>query len=148
MREIGKFRGKWLDDGEWVYGYFTRWEERNACYITSQTNTGGAHPWQVDPETVGQYTGLKDKNGKEIWEGDVLKGDQYPFTNEGIVNYYAVVVWFEDSPAFGIYTAKAKNAEVRGISEGNTDYMEDWDPSQWEVVGNIHDNPGLLEVGE
>ena len=101
---------------------------------------------EVIPETVGQYTGLKDKNGKLIFEEDILKGFSYPFLSDGEYNYYAVVVWLENSPAFGIYTIKNPKSKVRGISSGNTEYMSEWDSNNWEVIGNVYDNPELLEV--
>ncbi len=98
----------------------------------------------VLPETVGQFTGLLDKNGTKIFEGDILRGDEYPFCHEGEYNYFAEVLWFENSPAFGLYTFKNPESKVRGISTENCDYIEDWDSSKWEVIGNIHDNPDLM----
>lgn len=138
------FRGKRKDNGEWIDG--------NLVY--SQTTTRGViteiytleMTYEVIPETVGQCTGLKDKNGKLIFEGDVLKGFSYPFLSDGEYNYYAIVVWFENSPAFGTCTVKNPQAKVRGISDGDTNYMDDWNSNDWEVIGNIHDNKDLLEA--
>ena len=97
--------------------------------------------YPVIPETVGQYTELTDKNGKEIYDRDILKGESYPFCSDGLYNYFAEVVWFDNSPAFGIYTFKNPNAKVKGISEGNCDYIEDFESNNWEVIGNIFENP-------
>ena len=146
IREV-IFRGKRTDNGEWVKGYL---------YITHI----GAHEigsydaeinierltFDVIPETVGQYTGLTDKNGVRIFEGDILRGFEYPFCSNinGEFNYFAEIVWFDDSSAFGIYTFKNPKSNVRGISEGNTDYLEYFNADKWEVIGNIHDNPELL----
>lgn len=80
-----------------------------------------------------------------IFEGDILQGSDYPFQNgDGEHNYYAEVVWFENSPAFGFVTRKNPKSSVRGISDGNCDYIEDFSGYRWEVIGNIHDNPELL----
>mgnify|MGYP004521499757 CR=1 FL=1 len=144
MNEQYLFRGKRKDNGEWVEG--------NLVY--SKTTTRGViteiytleMTYEVIPETVGQYTGLKDKNGKLIFEGDILKGLSYPFLSDGEYNYYAIVVWFENSPAFGTCTVKNPQAKVRGISDGDTNYMDDWNSNDWEVIGNIHDNKDLLEA--
>ena len=145
MREI-LFHGKRVDNGEWVEGDLlqTRYHSGHIEYqIMPQTPVSSAHP--VLPETVGQYTGLTDRNGKRIFEGDILKGFEYPFCSNGEFNYFAEIVWFDDSSAFGIYTFKNPKSNVRGISEGNTDYLEYFNVDKWEVIGNIHDNPELLE---
>lgn len=143
MREI-LFRGKRTDNGEWETGSLV--VIRGGCsdeqiYIADKM-TGYNTP--VLKETVGQYTGSIDKNRTKIFEGDILKGFDYPFLDEKDFNYFAKVVWFDNCPAFGIYTFKNPQAKIRGISEGNTELMEEWNPSQWEVIGNIHDNPELL----
>ena len=102
---------------------------------------------EVKPETVGQFTGLSDKNCKKIFDGDILRGFDYPFRDgEGKHNYYAEVVWFKNSPAFGLVTHKNPKSNIVGISDGNCEYMEDWETLLWEVIGNIYDNPELLEV--
>lgn len=145
MHDI-EFRGKRTDNGEWVYGHFCRygWTGKENTYIIPNY-ASALYSIEVNPETVGQYTGLKDKNGTKIFEGDILKGFNYPYKHEEEFNYFAEVLWFENSPAFGIYTFKNPKSEVSGISEGNTDYMEDWIPNSWDVIGNIYDNPELLE---
>lgn len=93
-----------------------------------------------------QFTGLIDKNGAKIFEGDILDGFIYPYLSDGKHNYIAEVVWFDDCPAFGLFTRLAKGATVSGISDGNTDFMSDWESIKWEIIGNIHENPELLEV--
>ena len=156
MREI-LFRGKRVDDGKFVYGYvgvfkgitqiyvpFTEEEEKeNEGHIFSAI--GGL--WHtVHHETVGQFIGLTDRNGKRIFEGDLLNGFDYPFyrseSNEH--NYFAEVVWFDDVCAFGLVTHKHPTSKVRGISAGNADFIEGFDPNEWEVIGNIYDNPELM----
>ena len=150
MREI-LFRGK-TPEGEWVEGLigavFTADENRKPIlrdFIEFDCLGWTSHTYVYD-ETVGQYTGLTDKNGKQIFEGDLLNGFQYPFLNDNAHNYFAEVVWLENSTAFGLYTHKHPLSAVRGLNEG-CDYMEDFDSSQWEIIGNIHDNPELLKGG-
>ena len=145
IREV-IFRGKRADNGEWVEGDLlqTRYHSGHIEYqIMPQTPVSSAVP--VLPETVGHYTGLTDKNGKKIFEGDILQGEQYPFNSDGEYNYFAEVCYWDNVPEFGIYTFKNPKADVIGISEGNTDNMQDWESRYWEIIGNIHDNPELME---
>lgn len=102
--------------------------------------------YEINPDTLCQYTGLTGKYGKKIWENDILRGYQYPYRSDGNDNYFAEVTWFENCPAFGIYTFKNPKSNVCGISEGNTEFMENWNSEDWEVIGNIFDNADLLEV--
>ena len=142
MRDI-VFRGKLVDNGEWISGDLRHWRNGRVGIHNDALRCTQV----VIPETVGQYTGLKDKNGRRIFEGDILQGDDYPFynsrTNER--NYFAEVVWFENSPAFGLLTFKNPKSKVRGISDGNSEYMEDFRTDEWEVIGNIWDNPEFFK---
>ena len=133
MREI-LFRGKRINNGEWVEGFYIGGVYHEICDIKSTT----FHRVEVDPNTVGQYTGLKDKNGKRIFEGDkVVYPDStgyssYDDYNDGVVDY--------DEEALRFYFTNRWFVE-----------MEDFDVVDGmmvdvEVIGNIHDNPELLEV--
>ena len=142
-REI-LFKAKRLDNGEWVEGYYYQiWEKG---YILWGMTNNMPDMVEVNPDTLCQYTGLHHKNGKKIWENDILRGYQYPYRSDGNDNYFAEVTWFENCPAFGIYTFKNPKSNVCGISEGNTEFMENWNSEDWEVIGNIFDNAELLEV--
>ena len=144
MREI-LFRGRRIDNGAWVEGmYLSQYHSSvfgriDVIFYSDECKT---HRLPVDAATVGQFTGLIDKNGKKILEGDILRGFVYPYLSDGHHNYNAEVVWFDDCPAFGLLTLLAPGAEVHGISTGNTDLIED-DLSDWEIIGNVHDNPKL-----
>ena len=155
-REI-LFKAKRKDNGEWVEGYYVYDYAHNTHYIFANMIAipNGVHDrrenfsleyYEIDPDTFCQFTGLADKNGQRVWENDILRGYQYPYRSDGNDNYFAEVTWFENCPAFGIYTFKNPKSNVCGISEGNTEFMENWNSEDWEVIGNIFDNPELLEV--
>lgn len=140
------FRGKGnpkYNDGEWYYGHLI-YDGSDYQIVDPEY---GSCKRTVIPETVGQCTGLKDKNGKLIYKGDILRGFSYPFMSDGEYDYYALVVWSKDYCAFRIRTVKNPQSKVRGISDGNTEFMDDWNSDDWEVIGNIYDND-LLEVAE
>ena len=113
MREI-LLRGKFGD--AWKYGYLT--VEPNGLYIKEPYENGRSQLWRVDPVTVGQYTGSRDKNGKRIFEGDIIE-----FEWDGRVIRDVVVF---KPPMF------SPSNSVR------------WSMDRDRVIGNIHDNPELL----
>lgn len=135
MREI-KFRGKRLDNGEWVYGDYHHRAGGVHCIIDMQPDFQGKVEYviiQVDAETVGQFTGLHDKNGREIYEGDILRGNCGHGEVRHLISFYDMTASFV--------------AEILPDNDIN-DYCT---ASQiWilkyskEVIGNIHDNPELL----
>lgn len=123
-RRTIKFRGKRLDNGEWFYGSLV--QEGGDSYIISFDRTGVQfYRYQIDPETVGQFTGLTDKRAKDIYEGDIVRDILYapdgrPNGSRGIreVEY--------------IIDHRRKNGF--NIGKGET----------YTVVGNVHDNPEIL----
>lgn len=129
MREI-LFRGKRADNGEWAYGYYL--EEIGSC-IKEKPSAVSTQTYLVLPETVGQYTGLNDKNGRKIFEGDILSA----YLDEDNPDYETVVqvIWGE----YGWRTM-----EENGLS----DPLDDEDAEIFAIIGNIHDNPEFLEGGE
>ena len=127
--------------GEWHIGNIIK--EPDGLYIRDIKENVTAY---IDDEsTICQCTGLRDKNGNLIWENDILDGFTYPYMSDGIHNYYVEVCWCTNVPSFGIYTQKYPESKVSGISAGMTELMEDWNQNDWEVIGNIFDNPELLE---
>lgn len=143
MREI-KFRGKRLDNGEWIYGsllvsHFK--DDKKERYFITQFSGNYTFEHKVDPATVGQYTGLKDKSGREIWEGDIFKED-----GSGIVRSVFRVpggLAFEDNPVSFGYDHRAPVYPYSSIAEMQS---VSWLSQCCEVIGNIHDNPELLKT--
>lgn len=136
MREI-LFRGKRIDNGKWVEGHYAHQRksltDNEAYYIL--TNGGFGFSWNtIDPATVGQYTGLTDKNGAKIFEGDIVRACLNPEICVGTVEFD------ERVSAFIIKLPKNKCTTFMDLYIAATDF-----PALiWtEVIGNIHDNPEL-----
>lgn len=120
---IGDNKGPWTDDGF-----------HNSDYNRVEI---------VDPDTVCQFTGFLDKNGKEIYEGDVLRSDEYPYSCIGDKerdNYFGLIEWNENEAAFYIVTIKNPKSSVKGISDGISDYISQSALQDFEVIGNIYDD--------
>ena len=149
MREI-LFRGKWVDNGEWVEGYYelcghlvgTIEEE-----IYSIIRPFGKYGHKVDPRTVGQFTGLTDKNGKKIFEGDIVRLCKYAFEweDKSSWEFETGVIAFEDGCFVinDIYSSDGYNELSCVYNEIH--FRNGYDENViFEVIGNIHDNPELL----
>lgn len=146
-REI-LFRGKRIDNGEWVGGYVVKDDITGQVFIHAQGNSVNESQkireegclrfvaFEIIPETLCQYTGLTDKNGKKIWENDIVKRDLF-----GDEVAYGKIVW----RVIG-FTGFALKIHIRFYPIGRG--MSDDEEGQMccdEVIGNIFDNPELLK---
>ena len=154
MREI-LFRGKRVDNGEWVEGYYASQSNysctnrKNIHFILKDEcrdiGMGGLEYYEVDPETVGQYTGLTDKNGTKIFEGDIVKfihknklkpydDFDFPFFEPYSRNYK-----IEYINTFVSYGLRFINGSIHFPCKQSTLLTHDC-----EIIGNIYENPELL----
>lgn len=133
-REI-LFRGKDKVTKRWVYGDYTHNEGLNTHYISRNVNNISRKVWEVDPDTVEQYMGKKDKNGKKIFEGDIvhIKGDGFDGKEVG-VDYHRVVTFHDGMICLSVGDVfhMPINYYVHGLDD-------------WDVVGNITDTPELMK---
>lgn len=154
MREI-LFRGKAINrdkgyhrtkykNGDLIYGLVTRlYDNRFENLPAEMTDINGVSGIEVDYKTIGQYTGLTDKNGKKIFEGDIVTYEDTEADYEGyhdnvFLNRGEVGISAWD----GIYFTNRQTVDMNDLYESET--MVDC-----EIIGNIHDNPELLkELGE
>ena len=146
-REI-LFKAKRKDNGKWVEGYYCKLDETTYCisedyerhpvpthhYILYETMTDWGLPnrflqFEIDPDTLCQYTGLTDKNGKRIWENDIC--DTFENDSKEMLRN---VVKFEDG-CFKVFKKHYLSM-----------HLDCYEESDLKVVGNIFDNPDLLEV--
>lgn len=146
MREI-KFRGKRVDNGEWVFGWYSNQLQGSITtrehFIRVETlypNGSAYKSYEVDPETVGQYTGLQDRNGKDIYEGDILH------VKESLSNF----VYNQTNGTFTSNSWENNFKDVVKFSPSGLQLVSYYaNQHECEVVGDIYTNPDLLgEVRE
>ena len=129
MREI-KFRGKRLDNGEWLYGSLVILNGRYFIF-------DDANRHEVDPTTVGEFTGLKDEHGKEIYEGDVIRSP----LSEDKTRPHRIFYHTGNAAFMGALVDRKELCYLR--------LDQDWIYKFGkEVISNIHDNPEFLKGGE
>ncbi|WP_342570384.1 YopX family protein [Paenibacillus sp. FSL R5-0749] len=142
MHEI-KFRGKRKDNGEWVQGYVHKLNngiDKGTTFIIPE-RASALYSAEVDPETVGQYIGIKDGNKHEIYTGDIISQECECDTEYGC--YHApthdIVIWDQEKAGFDFEALK------KGVYSG--EMLEDY-ADEWTIIGNRWDNPELLAPKE
>ncbi|EPC9931066.1 YopX family protein [Listeria monocytogenes] len=138
MREI-EFRGKRIDNGEWVYGNLMQFED-SATFIFVDERKGAStltyahfiinNMHAIDEKTIGQYTGLKDKNGKKIFEGDIVDISVYDRLDWSSIKGKVVFLngaWLVEDVGHFAITLQSETNEI-------------------EIIGNVHENLGLREA--
>lgn len=124
------FRGQSLANGEWMEGNL--FVKGGRCTITDDCSC-----YSVDPETVGQWTGLTDRAGQRIFEDDIIRWRKFADKEYQI----SIMKWFEQCTAFGLTSSIDDGA----IWESDWLGIEFWG-GDMEVIGNIHDNPESLKT--
>lgn len=145
MREI-KFRGKRIDNGKWISGYL--FAQGGKAYIITDLTPVGFIKHEVDPATVGQYAGLHDKEGKEIFEGDILV-----LVAERAEQVFLSAGWEAIDPRFCSIIAMSYNIGECAFGFCRPSEAMDANPdigalaihNRCRIIGNIHDNPELLK---
>ena len=156
MREI-LFRGKRLDNGKWVYGYYVHIGPVSCqrAYIIPEYKSA-IYAIEVDPSTVGQYTGLIDKNGVSIFEGDIV--DLFGMNGKVVQECGAFGIAFMKTIDYDLLESKIPfnnsanfcfNDNFISLWEVFWNYEQDDNPLyEVEIIGNVHDNPEMLKGGD
>ena len=121
MNRVIKFRGKSKRDGKWFYGNLFDKDINGRTHVGTTTRCC----LDIDPETVGQFTGLHDKNGKEIYEGDIMNGPKGE--DVGVVEWNSILCQFHL-----LWQNRHTVSDLFMVNNGSL------------IIGNIHDNPELL----
>lgn len=136
MRTI-KFRGKTHGNGKWYYGSLVYSEDINtAIYFQIGNGLVKRMDWvYVIPETIGQFTGLYDCDGKEIYEGDIVEWEK-----DGLM--YVVKFWH------GMFYASVEECNDGILGGFPLHVLTEYEDGKCEIIGNIYDNPELLKGGK
>lgn len=140
MREI-LFRGKRVDNGGWIFGFYFNVPEHYKSDLSGKSiiiSINNGLFFEVRSETVGQYTGLTDKNGMKIFEGDILIDDNNWFKGLIVFRHIDISPDFDDSCEGSGFYAVVQRIPYRGLT-----YL-----CSSKIIGNIHDNPDLWEDEE
>lgn len=154
MNRTIKFRGKMIRENEWIFGTILRIPALPVCFGKGETDKYYIQfpdprympDWnmpykmvqgEVNPETVGQYTGIDDKNGKEIYEGDIVLLDCYYYEEPAFDGEFKVI--YDDIN--GMWLLVDLENKDRGVAFGE---IRNYYKAEIEVIGNIYDNPELL----
>lgn len=154
MREI-LFRGKRIDNWEWVEGDLrqdkdlgTAWISGYDYYIDADGLQREPFEYEISPETICQYTGLTDKNGRKIWENDIVNVRHEKYLDEPDAKFYMFPKTKEYERKYAVefvntgsnYGYRCRNRSIHFLITKNTIYNH-----KIEVIGNIFDNPELME---
>lgn len=145
-REI-LFRGKLEYNSKWIYGDLLQYEDGDVAIFGDKLSSFGCECTEmskrdrVNPDTIGQYTGLKDKDGNKIFEGDIvhLKGDGYDGAKVG-KDYYRVVTFHE-----GSFCLSIEDGVHYPLHTPICEHCDSHSIVNWVVVGNVTDNPEIIK---
>lgn len=131
--------GKIIKNPKWIYGYVDLGYMHD-CKAPLISDEKGNNIYKCQYETIGQFTGLTDKNGKKIFEGDIGKHKQ----TDGAKRNGKPIICIGKV----IYNAKTASYAVESQDDAGCKYFDYFPIKDFEVIGNIHDNPELLEVAK